>query len=95
MKYCTLCKRYVEPTKSKWNWGLFILLCVTVVGGIGYAIHHVFMKSKNRCPICATKQLIKYSPEDVEAKKLEKQEKKEARKEMIDNVKNKINEVRE
>lgn len=90
MKYCTLCQRYVEPTKSKWSWGWFIILCFTIVGGIGYAIYHVLLKKKNRCPICNTKKLVKYSPEDIESKKLEKQEKAEQRKETITNLKDKV-----
>lgn len=59
MKYCTLCERNVDPIKSKWSWAWFIILCFTVIGGIGYAIYHVLLKRKNRCPICGTKKLSK------------------------------------
>lgn len=80
MRYCQLCNRYIERSKSKWNWGAFIVLCFTIVGGLGYALYHVFLKSKNRCPICNTKKLTKYSPEDALAKK-------EARQETFENIK--------
>ncbi|PAB61009.1 hypothetical protein [Anaeromicrobium sediminis] len=90
MRYCTLCKRYIEPVKNRWSWAWFIILCFTGFGGIGYALYHIIMKKKKRCSICYTKQLTKYSPGDAETKKLEKEEKREERKQLIKNTKNKF-----
>lgn len=89
MKYCTLCKRYVEPTK-KFNWAIFLLGLLTF-GTISviYLLYYLFF-AKKVCPICGTKQLIKYSPEDREAKNLEKQEKIEKIKETAGTIKDKI-----
>ncbi|SET37936.1 hypothetical protein SAMN05660297_02224 [Natronincola peptidivorans] len=72
MKYCVLCQKHVEPVKSKWNWGWFIILCFTVVGGIGYAVYHVALKSKEHCPICNTKKLVESSQEEIENTRREK-----------------------
>ena len=53
MRYCIYCNREVKPTKS-FNWIVFLLLCVTGIGGIFYLLWY-FMKSKNKCPICGGK----------------------------------------
>lgn len=93
MKYCTLCERNVDPVKSKFSWPVFILLCFTMVGGLVYVIFHLFFKKKNRCPICFTKKLDKMSPAQKEAKFIEKEEKKEKRKETIANIADKVKET--
>ncbi len=90
MKYCTLCKRYVEPTK-KFNWAIFLLGLLTFgIVSVIYLLYYLFIAKKAFCPICGTKQLTKYSPEDAEAKKLEKQEKIEKIKETAEVIKDKI-----
>lgn len=86
MKYCSLCQRYVEPQK-KFSLGWFILGF-----GIFYMIYYILFAGKKYCPICKTNKLQKFSPEDVEAKKMEAQERKEARKEAIGNVVNAVKE---
>lgn len=92
MKYCSLCQRYVEPQK-KFSWPLFIFLCCTIVGGGVYLLWYFVFAKKKYCPICKSTKLVKYSPEDIESKKLEKQEKAEKRKEAIMNMKDKITET--
>jgi len=82
----------VDPVK-KFNWPLFLLLCITIGGGIIYLLWYFIFAKKAFCPICKTKKLVKYSPEDAETKKLEKQEKAEKRKETIVNVKDQITET--
>lgn len=49
MKYCKHCERMVQPMKS-FNWGAFLLLCLTGIGGIFYLIWWL-IKGK-QCPIC-------------------------------------------
>jgi hypothetical protein len=53
MKYCPFCQREVKGTK-KFNWFIFLLLCVTGVGGIFYLLWY-FAKPSNKCPICGGK----------------------------------------
>ncbi|NBG87123.1 tetratricopeptide repeat protein [Isachenkonia alkalipeptolytica] len=64
MKYCNVCEKHVEPVKADWNWKWFILLVLTVVGWIPYVIYHVFLKKNNRCSICQSDELSKFSPEE-------------------------------
>lgn len=90
MKYCSLCQRYVEPQK-KFSWPLFLLgLLLVGVGAVVYLIYYFIFAGKVYCPICKGKQLAKYSPADVEARQIEKLEKKETRKEKLDEIKNKV-----
>lgn len=49
-KYCTQCDRNVTP-KKRFNWSIFLLLCLTLVGGIFYVIWFI-LRPNNRCPIC-------------------------------------------
>jgi len=55
VKYCPLCDRNVEATKS-FNWPIFIILLLCGGIGIFYFIYYL-LKPKNRCPICGTKKL--------------------------------------
>lgn len=73
MKYCNACKRHVEPTKSSWNWKIFLPLVLTIVGWIPYVIYHAFIKKENRCPECQTDQLSILSPKERAQKKKERQ----------------------
>jgi len=88
MKYCTLCERKVDPVKAKFSW-LFFIICF----GVFYLPYHWFFKKKNRCPICQTKKLDKYSPEEIEAKREKKEHKAEERKEFINNTVEKIKDI--
>lgn len=90
MKYCTLCNRYVEPVKSKFNWAVFILLCFCFGIGLLYLLYHLFLKKKNRCPICYTTKLEKYSMEDKAKNEAMKEAKIEEIKENINVVKDKV-----
>lgn len=90
LKYCQLCQRHVDPVKSKWSWGWFIVYCVTLVGGVFYAIYHAVFKPKNRCPICQTNKLLDRSPEEQIQLDQRKAEKREQREETISNMANTI-----
>lgn len=91
--YCNLCKRYIEP-KKKFNWIIFLLGILTFgVVSIGYTLYYLFLQKADRCPICNTKNLNKYSPEDAEKKKIERSEKIEKTKETLINAKDKVTEI--
>lgn len=104
MRYCTLCQRYIDPTK-KWSWAIFLLGFLTAgIVSLIYLIYYLIFAKKKYCPICKSKRITKYSPEDIESKKIEKQEKKEERrekrqehietaKEMLGKAKDKITEM--
>lgn len=52
--YCSLCEKRVPATK-KFSWPMFLLFCLTGIGGIVYLIWYFIMKKKNKCPICGNK----------------------------------------
>ncbi len=79
MKYCSLCQRYVEPQK-KFSWAIFLLGFLTLgIISVIYLVYYLIFASKKYCPICKGTKMEKHSPEDVEAKRLKKEEKKEAK----------------
>lgn len=104
MRYCTLCKRYIDPTK-KFNSAIFLLGLLTFgVVSVIYLLYYLIFAKKKYCPLCKTDRLNIYSPEDLETRKLEKQEKKEAKqekrqeqleatKEMLNKAKDKVVEI--
>ena len=53
--YCKLCDRNISPVKF-FNWGMFLLLCITGIGGIFYIMWYI-VRPKNRCPICRSTKL--------------------------------------
>lgn len=53
IRYCPLCERNVAA-KKKFSWPIFLLLCLTMVGGVFYLIWYI-IKPKNACPICGAK----------------------------------------
>ncbi len=83
MKYCNSCKRHVEPVKSKWSWKWFLLLALTLVGWIFYAMNHFIFKKEDRCPYCDMDQLSKLSPEEREQRKRKRQHRLEIRAEEL------------
>lgn len=83
MKYCNSCKRHVEPVKSKWSWKWFLLLALTLVGWIFYAMNHFIFKKEDRCPYCEADQLSKLSPEEREQRKRKRQRRLENREEEL------------
>ena len=50
IRYCPLCERNVSA-KKKFSWPIFLLLCITGIGGIFYIVWYI-VKPKNICPIC-------------------------------------------
>lgn len=56
IKYCPLCERNVPATK-KFNWPIFLLFCITMIGGIFYIIWYI-IRPNNRCPICGSNGLM-------------------------------------
>ena len=58
IKFCNLCNRDIQPIK-KFNWLIFLLLCVTGIGGIFYLVWSFIFKKPNRCPICNNSKLLK------------------------------------
>ena len=84
MKYCTLCKRYVAPQK-KFSWILFILFL-----GVFYLPYYWLFAGKKYCPICKADKLTQLSPEDAEAKQAEKEERREARAEVFNEIKGRV-----
>lgn len=57
MKFCPSCLKNVSPIK-RFNWAVFLLLCITMIGGIFYLVWYI-IKPKNRCPICGCKVVKK------------------------------------
>lgn len=72
IKHCDLCKRDVQPIK-KFNWIVFLLLCLTGIGGIFYILYYWLLKSKNTCPICANTKLTKAKTVETVLDKVRKQ----------------------
>lgn len=58
MKWCNSCCQHVSPVRKKFSWVLFLLFCITGIGGIIYIIYHL-CKSKNKCPMCGCKVISK------------------------------------
>ena len=58
IKHCGLCQRDVQAVK-KFNWIIFLLMCLTGIGGIFYILYYWLIKSENTCPICANTKLTK------------------------------------
>ena len=54
MRYCPYCDRLVKGERSAFNWAIFLLLCLTGIGGVVYLVYYLF-KSKKVCPICGGK----------------------------------------
>ncbi|MGL5764288.1 MAG: hypothetical protein ACRCX8_01475 [Sarcina sp.] len=61
--YCSLCKRDVV-VKKNFNWVVFLLFCLTGIGGIFYIAYYL-IKKKDRCPICGCK-IDKYGKKQKE-----------------------------
>lgn len=89
MKYCNACKKHVDPVKADWNWKWFILLSLTLVGWIPYLIYHIYLKKENRCSICQSDQLSKFSPREREENKKRREMRRAKRaQQMEENKKN-------
>jgi hypothetical protein len=63
IRFCNLCDRNIAARK-KFNWTIFLLLCLTMIGGIFYIIWFI-MKGGDACPICGNTSLL---PADTKAK---------------------------
>ena len=55
-KYCRNCEQFIKPRK-RFNWPIFLLLCITGIGGIFYLIFY-FLFARAVCPICQDRNLI-------------------------------------
>lgn len=64
MKYCPNCKQMVKPVKTPWSWGWFLAWILTA--GIVYIAYHLFLKRKNKCPICGLK-VVRRKPKEEAA----------------------------
>lgn len=62
-KYCTLCDRMVAPNK-RFSWAIFLLLCITGIGGIFYLLWYFFFTGKS-CSICGNKNLKSRKPKQA------------------------------
>lgn len=65
MRYCVACERMVRPIKH-FSWAAFLLLCLTMIGGVFYLLYYWIMKKKE-CPICRGKDFMKREPSQTAA----------------------------
>ncbi len=52
IRYCENCGKNVIPIK-RFNWSMFLFLCLTFIGGIWYLWWYIF-KPKTICPLCGS-----------------------------------------
>lgn len=61
MKWCIYCHRWVKARK-RFSWVVFLLFCLTGIGGMFYLFYFWFFKKKE-CPICGGNHFMDHEPQ--------------------------------